>query len=133
MVETSERALQQFEFARQLVHGYRRILAAAKPPERIDGPLLLDEASGFDPPATCGFVSATPRAQDSAASKYRVSFLNRLAKGGATVTGCRRSIVVCSAISANNAIEIARKRFAERYGVNDQQIGTGIVEIERLG
>jgi hypothetical protein len=103
--EVLEKALSQLAQASQLVHQLR--------------PMLTKIAS----------LTAAPARQEGG---YRICFLNQFACGAKTITGCQRSIVIRSAKTREDAIEKAKKRFAELEGVPDWRLHAQTVEVTAL-
>ncbi len=118
--EILENALSQLALASRLVHQLRPILAdAAKSPTLASD--RIDDSPGQPLPVAgngCG--------------GYRVCFLNQFARGAKTITACQRSIVIRSAKSREDAIEEAKKRFAELEGVPDWRLHATIIEAGSL-
>jgi len=63
---------------------------------------------------------------------YRVCFLNEIPRTDKLVRCCQRSIVVRSALSAEQAVEAAKKQFAELEGIRDWKIHAALVEVEAI-
>ena len=116
--EVLAKARCQLAQARRVVHqlhsaaaGLARVAAAA-----VEG---RDERTGVQPLPPAG-------------PGYRVCFLNRFARGAKTMTACQRSIVVRSAKTREDAIEEAKKRFAELEGVPDWHLHATMIEVGAL-
>jgi hypothetical protein len=132
LLDTLDKALQQLDLTRQLVHRYRRILAeVAATQSRTGAPQDLAPDTAADPRKNPPPASMRGEGGD-AGPTYRISFLNRLAKGDAMARVHGRAVVVCAARSADCAIETARQRLAERYGVDQRRIGPSIVNVELI-
>ena len=63
---------------------------------------------------------------------YRVCFLNEIPRTDKLVRCCQRSIVVRSALSAEQAVEAAKKQFAELEGILDWKIHAALIEVEAI-
>lgn len=63
---------------------------------------------------------------------YRVSFLNEVANAGGYFRPCQRSLVIRSAHSRKEAVEIAKKRFVQLEGIADWHIHASTIEVERI-
>ena len=100
--EFLDKALTQLAEANQLVHQLR--------------PLLTKIAS----------LTAPPVAQESG---FRICFLNQFPRGAKTITACQRSIVIRSAKTREDAVEEAKKRFAELEGVPDWRLHAQMIEV----
>jgi hypothetical protein len=61
--------------------------------------------------------------------RYRVNFFNTFARGRRTYKVCRRSILVPRACCAEEALDIAKARFAEYEGVTDWHIHAAGIEV----
>lgn len=73
-----------------------------------------------------------PPADKRRGRAYRVSFVNEIANAGGLFRPRQRSLVVHSAHSRKQAVEIAKKRFARLEGVADWRIRAGAIEVERI-
>jgi hypothetical protein len=113
--EILAKGLGQLAEARDLVHQLR--------------PLLTTMASG---PASRCHRSENSRFREDGGSGYRVCFLNRFARGAETITACQRSIVIPSATTREDAVEEAKRRFAELEGVSKWHLHAAIIEVEAL-
>jgi hypothetical protein len=100
--EVLEKALSQLAQANQLVHQLR--------------PMLTNGAGLTAPTVAQG-------------RDYRVCFLNQFARGAKTIRACQRSIVVRSAKTREEAVEEAKKRFAELEGVPDWRLHAQMIEV----
>jgi hypothetical protein len=63
---------------------------------------------------------------------YRVCFLNQFARGPRSITACQRAIVIRSTKTCEDAIEQAKKRFAELEGVPDWHLHATMIEVGTL-
>jgi hypothetical protein len=118
-----EKALSQLAEADGLCHRLRRAASGAVPPEAAQGERALPL-----PPAEPADASGSPDDRN-AGRNYRVCFLNHFARGSRTFTACQRSIVIPVADSAEQALEIAKQRFAELEGIRDWRIHAVTIEV----
>ena len=106
--------------ASRLVHQLRPILADAAKSTTL-------EAERIDDPPGQPFLPAC-----NGSGGYRVSFLNQFAQGPRKITACQRSVVIRWAKTREDAIEQAKKRFAELEGVPDWHLHATMIEVGAL-
>ena len=63
---------------------------------------------------------------------YRVCFMNEIPRADKLFRCCQRSIVIRSAPSAEQAVEAAKKQFAELEGIRDWKIHAALIEVEAI-
>jgi hypothetical protein len=63
---------------------------------------------------------------------YRVCFMNEIPRNDKLFRCCQRSIIIRSAASAEGAVEVAKKQFAELEGIRDWKIHAGLIEVEAI-
>ena len=63
---------------------------------------------------------------------YRVCFMNEIPKNDKLFRCCQRSIIIRSAPSAEQAVEAAKKQFAELEGIRDWKIHAALIEVEAI-
>jgi hypothetical protein len=63
---------------------------------------------------------------------YRVCFMNEIPRADKLFRCCQRSIVIRSASSAEQAVEAAKKQFAELEGIRDWRIHAALIEVEAI-
>ena len=63
---------------------------------------------------------------------YRVCFMNEIPGNDKLVRCCQRSIIIRSAAKAEQALEAAKKQFAELESIRDWEIHAGLIEIEAI-
>ena len=63
---------------------------------------------------------------------YRVCFMNEIPKNDKLFHCCQRSIIVNSAPSGEQAIEEAKRQFAELEGIRDWKIHAAFIEVEAV-
>ncbi len=63
---------------------------------------------------------------------YRVSFVNKLPKGGRLFRCCQRVLLIRRARSPERAIEAAKKRFMRCERVEDWRIRAAEIEVEAV-
>ena len=63
---------------------------------------------------------------------YRVCFMNEIPQADKLFRCCQRSIVIRSAPSAEQAVEVAKKQFAELEGIRDWKIHAALIEVEAI-
>jgi hypothetical protein len=65
-------------------------------------------------------------------ASYRVCFMNEIPRNDKLFHCCQRSIIVKSAPSAEQAVEAAKKQFAELEGIRDWKIHAAVTEVEAI-
>ena len=118
--EVVEKALSELAQATHLVHQLRPMLIALASSAAPESDRIEDPLGQALPPATKGIRG------------YRVCFLNQFARGPRTITACQRAIVIRSAKTCEDAIEQAKKRFAELEGVPDWHLHATMIEVGTL-
>jgi hypothetical protein len=63
---------------------------------------------------------------------YRVCFMNEIPRNDKLFHCCQRSIIVNSAPSDEQAVEAAKKQFAELEGIRDWKIHAAFIEVEAV-
>jgi hypothetical protein len=63
---------------------------------------------------------------------YRVCFINEIPRNERLFRCCQRSIIIRSASSAEQAVESAKKQFAELEGIRDWKIHAALIELEPI-
>ncbi len=63
---------------------------------------------------------------------YRVCFINKIPRNERLFRCCQRSIIIRSASSAEQAVEAAKKQFAELEGIRDWKIHAALIEVEPM-
>ena len=63
---------------------------------------------------------------------YRVCFMNEIPINEKLFHCCQRSIIVNSAPSDEQAVEAAKKQFAELEGIRDWKIHAAFIEVEAV-
>ena len=63
---------------------------------------------------------------------YRVCFMNEFPRNDKLFHCCQRSIIVNSAPSDEQAVEAAKKQFAELEGIRDWKIHAAFIEVEAV-
>jgi hypothetical protein len=63
---------------------------------------------------------------------YRVCFMNEIHKNDKLFRCCQRSIIIRSAPSAEQAVEAAKKQFAELKDIRDWKIHAALIEVEAI-
>ena len=63
---------------------------------------------------------------------YRVCFMNEIPRNDKLFLCCQRSIIVNSAPSDEQAVEAAKKQFAELEGIRDWKIHAAFIEVEAV-
>ena len=63
---------------------------------------------------------------------YRVCFMNEIPRADKLFRCCQRSIVIRLAPSAEQAVEAAKKQFAELEGIRDWRIHAALIEVEAI-
>jgi len=63
---------------------------------------------------------------------YRVCFMNEFPRNDKLLHCCQRSIIVNSAPSDEQAVEAAKKQFAELEGIRDWKIHAAFIEVEAV-
>ncbi|MBV8131521.1 MAG: hypothetical protein JO282_03275 [Alphaproteobacteria bacterium] len=63
---------------------------------------------------------------------YRVCFMNEIPRNDKLFRCCQRSITIRSAPSAEDAVEVAKKQFAEIEGIRDWRIHAGLIEVKTI-
>jgi hypothetical protein len=63
---------------------------------------------------------------------YRVCFMNEIPRNDKLFRCCQRSIIIRSAANAEQAVEAAKKQFAELEGIRDWRIHAGLIEVEAI-
>ena len=65
-------------------------------------------------------------------ASYRISFINEIPRNRKLFRCCQRSILIRSAPSADRAVELAKKRFAQLEGIRDWKIHAGQIDVEAI-
>ena len=65
-------------------------------------------------------------------TSYRVCFINEIPRNERLFRCCQRSIIIRSAASAEQAVETAKKQFAELEGIGDWKIHAALIEVEPI-
>lgn len=115
-----EKALSQLAEANHFVHQLRRKLNALASPAAPESDRIEEPLGRALRPATNG------------SGGYRVCFLNQFARGPKVITACQRSIVIPSVTTRGDAVEQAKKRFAELEGVPDWHLHATMIEVQAL-
>jgi hypothetical protein len=118
--EILETGLSELALARRLVHQLQPILADAAKSTTVESDRIDDSPGQPFPPTGNG------------SGGYRVSFLNQFPRGPKTITACQRAIVIRSAKTCEDAIEQAKKRFAELEGVPNWHLHATMIEVGAL-
>ncbi len=118
--EVIEKALSQLAQANHLVHQLRPMLTALASPPASES-RQIDASPGQPLPPT-----------GNGSGGYRVCFLNQFARGPKTITACQRSVMIRSAKTREDAIEQAKRRFAELEGVPDWHLHATMIEVGTL-
>jgi hypothetical protein len=63
---------------------------------------------------------------------YRVCFMNEIPRNDKLFRCCQRSLIIRSAANTEQAVEAAKKQFAEIEGIRDWKIHAGLIEIEAI-
>jgi hypothetical protein len=61
-----------------------------------------------------------------------VCFMNEIPRADKLFRCCQRSIVIRSAPSVEQAVEAAKKQFAELEGIRDWKIHAALIEVESI-
>ena len=63
---------------------------------------------------------------------YRICFMNEFPRNDKLFHCCQRSIIINSVPSAEQAVEAAKKEFAELEGIRDWKIHAAFIEVEAM-